>query len=123
MTNLDESKIEDAIIDIIKKIGNVKGENALQKLIKQKGIKVSLEKIRRIAFHSKRIKVEVKFGKGKLIIGKKCPICGSDIEKIISLNLEGKKEIIGYKCSICKYDSSKHGKPYLYVFRLAYYDF
>ncbi len=123
MSRINEKKVEDSIIDILRKNGSIRGESAIRKQLGKKGIKVSFLRIRKISFHSKNITVEVKYGKGKISHKTNCPICGSKLETVTSMDLEGNRRVIGYKCQICHYDSISNGKPYLYIFRLRNYDF
>ncbi len=110
------------ILNILRKNGEIVGEIKFLDFLKNRKIGVSPKRFRKIIYDIPEIEVSVKYSKRKFDYLDKCPVCSSKLSKIRGLTLEGKRKIIGYKCEVCGYNSTNHGKPYIYAFRLKNHD-
>jgi Zn ribbon nucleic-acid-binding protein len=110
------------VLNILRKNGEIVGEIKFLNFLKNRKIGASPKRFRKIIYEIPEIEVSVKYSKKKFTALDKCPVCSSKLSAIRGLNLEGKRKIIGYKCGVCGYNSTSHGKPYIYAFRLKNHD-
>ncbi len=110
------------VLNILRKNGEIVGEIKFINFLKNRKIGASPKRFRKIIYEIPEIEVSVKYSKKKFNALSKCPVCSSKLSSIRGLNLEGKRKIIGYKCEVCGYNSTSHGKPYIYAFRLKNHD-
>ncbi len=83
--------------------------------------KISGRRLRRIALKMDNIKVEIrcKLTNEEVIEMKTCPVCGSKMEKIENMTLEGEKITVGFKCTFCPYWTGNRLRvPIRYIFRI-----
>ena len=110
------------VLNILRKNGEIVGEIKFLNFLRNRKIGASPKRFRKIIFEIPEIEVSVKNSKKKFNTLDKCPVCSSKLSTIRGLNLEGKRNIIGYRCEVCGYNSTSHGKPYIYAFRLKNHD-
>jgi RNase P subunit RPR2 len=118
----NQSEVIFYLYEILKNEGEIIGEINLLGKLKEKGIRITPSRLRKIIYDIPQIKVNVQFSKKWRIIKKKCPICGSKLFPYKGMTLEGKKRVIGYRCKKCNFDSLKDGKPLIYSFKLMNHD-
>ncbi len=88
---------------------------------RNKEYKISGRRLRRIALKMDTIKVEIrcKLTNEEVIDMKACPVCGSKMEKIENMTLEGEKITVGFKCTFCPYWTGNRLRvPIRYIFRI-----
>ncbi len=111
------------ILDAIKKVlredivihsQNELFEKVRKKLSEKDEVRVSAERIRRVA-KKYGVRVQVHSRKGKEI--KTCPFCGKDLQDIISQDLFGRSTTIGKVCKNCKFEIGLGRSPARYIFR------
>lgn len=110
------------VLNVLRKNGEIVGEIKFIEALKKMNIGASPKRFRRLIYSIPEIEVSVRYTKKKFDHLDKCPVCSSKLSKIREINLEGKRKIIGYKCNLCGYNSTSHGKPYIYAFRLKNHD-
>lgn len=111
------------ILDAIKKILGeeivIHSQNELFEKVKQKlsdkgEVKVSAERLRRIA-KKYGVRIQVHSRKGKEI--KICPFCGKELQDILSEDLFGRSTAVGKLCKNCKFEIGLGRSPARYIFR------
>ncbi len=88
---------------------------------RNKDYKISGKRLRKIALKMENIKVEIrcKLTNEEVEDMKTCPVCGSKMEKIGNMTLEGEKITIGFKCTFCPYWTGNRLRiPIRYIFRI-----
>jgi hypothetical protein len=110
------------VLNILRKNGEIVGEIKFLEYLRNRKIGASPKRFRKIIYEIPEIEVLVKYSKKKFGYQDRCPVCSSKLTTIRGVNLEGKRKIIGYKCDLCGYNSTSHGKPYIYTFRLKNHD-
>ena len=111
-----------SVLNVLRKSGEIVGEIRFLEALKKMNIGASPKRFRRLIYSIPEIEVSVRYTKKKFDHLDKCPVWSSKLSKIREINLEGKRKIIGYKCNLCGYNSTSHGKPYIYAFRLKNHD-
>jgi len=111
------------ILDAIKKVlraeiiihsQNELFEKVRKNLSDKEEVKVSAERIRRVA-KKYGVRVQVHSRKGKEI--KMCPFCGKELQDILSQDLFGRSTTIGKVCKNCKFEIGLGRSPARYIFR------
>ncbi len=83
--------------------------------------KLTGKRVRRIALTIPEIKVEIRCKETdeEVTEMKKCPVCGSKMERLENLTLEGRKITVGFRCTFCPYWTGKKLRvPTRYLFRI-----
>ncbi|MEM5853089.1 MAG: hypothetical protein QXG39_00425 [Candidatus Aenigmatarchaeota archaeon] len=122
----EESKVIEAIRDVLRKRLKVESQEELAELVlrklkkENKDYTLSPIRVKRIALKIPEVEVKAKTKKTlKLPKIEKCPICESGIEPVKVKNLMNKEIIIGYKCTSCGYQSDLEAfMPMKYIFLL-----
>jgi hypothetical protein len=110
------------ILDLLRSNGEIVGEVRFLDLLKKRKIGASPRRFRKIIYEIPEIEVSVKYSKRKFDYLDRCPVCSSKLATIRGMTLEGKRKVLGYRCGVCGYNSTSHGKPYIYAFRLKNHD-
>lgn len=118
----NQSEVILYLYEILKNEGEIKGEINLLRKLKEKGIRITPFRLRKIVYDIPQIEVSVQFSKKWKMIKKKCPVCGGKLFPYKGMTLEGKKRVLGYRCRKCKFDSLRDGKPLIYSFKLMNHD-
>lgn len=118
----DRILVEKIIREIFEKFAVFETQQSLLKEVKEKlkkidkNLTIGPKRLRKILYEMKIVKIKVKLKKGK-VKTLKCPICGSDFEKLETINLKNEKVVIGYRCPKCKFKIKKGGYvPFKYTF-------
>jgi transposase-like protein len=122
----EESKVEEAIKEILRRRLKVESQEELAELVlkklKKEDKRYSLSPIRvkRIALKIPEVEVKAKTKKTlRLPKIEKCPVCESKIEPVKIKNLLNREIVIGYKCTVCGYESDLEAfMPMKYIFIL-----
>jgi rubredoxin len=122
----EESKVIEAIREILKRRLKVESQEELAELVlkklKKEDKRYSLSPIRvkRIALKIPEVEVKAKTKRTlKLPKIEKCPVCEGVIEPVKIKNLLNKEIVIGYKCTSCGYESDLEAfMPMKYIFIL-----
>ena len=122
----EESKVMEAIREIVGKRLKVESQEELAELVlrklkkEDKSYSLSPIRVKRIALKIPEIEVKAKTKKAlKLPKIDKCPICESEIKPVKIKNLVNKEIVVGYKCSSCGYESDLEAfMPMKYIFIL-----
>lgn len=89
-------------------------EKVTKKLSETDEVRVSAERIRRVA-KKYGVRVQVHSRKGREI--KTCPFCGKELQDILSQDLFGRSTTIGKLCKNCKFEIGLGRSPARYIFR------
>ena len=100
--------------DIVIHSQNELFEKVRKKLSEKDEIRVSAERIRRVA-KKYGVRVQVHSRKGKEI--KSCPFCGKELQDILSQDIFGRSTTIGKVCKTCKFEIGIGRSPARYIFR------
>jgi DNA-directed RNA polymerase subunit M/transcription elongation factor TFIIS len=122
----EESKVIEAIKEILRRRLKVESQEELAELVlkklKKEDKRYSLSPIRvkRMALKIPEVEVKAKTKKTlKLPKIEKCPVCEGKIEPVKIKNLLNKEITIGYKCTSCGYESDLEAfMPMKYIFIL-----
>jgi predicted RNA-binding Zn-ribbon protein involved in translation (DUF1610 family) len=110
------------ILKILRRKGEVSGEMEFISSLKNEGIGISPKRLRRTIYEIPEIEISIKYSRKKMNISGQCPICGSKLTPVRNMTLEGKRKVVGYRCNLCGFNSSRDGKPLIYMFRLKNHD-
>jgi len=83
--------------------------------------KLTGQRLRKLAMRIPEIHVEIKCKDTDTLVDnmETCPVCGSKMERVENMTLEGKKIVIGFKCTFCSYWTGRKLRvPIRYIFRL-----
>ncbi len=122
----DESMVKEIVRKVLLHRGVVESQAELRREVlkhlqhRNGEYTISGKRLRRIALEMKDVKVEIHCKTTDVEVNEmdKCPVCGSEMEKIENMTLEGEKITIGFKCVHCPYwTGHKLRVPIRYVFR------
>lgn len=113
-----------AIYRALRKYGTIDSQWKLREKVTEelknldKGYRVSLQRVRKLAVKAGFIKIEIRSREGEEETTA-CPVCDGKLRKVKNISLWGKEVIVGYKCTSCPYKSGKKRQiPTRYIFHL-----
>ena len=119
-----KEEIVNAIASCMSDYGVINSQHKLGDLVRKKIQEreqlyhVSDERIRRLAVNHRLVDLELKYKEargGRL--PHKCPICGSKLNRLKNMTIDGGTVTLGYSCQTCKYWTGlKKNVPARYVF-------
>jgi len=119
-----DENIQNALVNIFKKIHIVNSQKELKKLVtnelktKNKNYGVSGKRLRNIAIQTDFIKLDIHSREGdpKKILSK-CPVCDSSLNRVKNLTIWGGEVTIEFRCLKCGYWTGKKKRiPSRYIF-------
>lgn len=82
------------------------------------GYAITPKRARAIAMETPGVRVKIRTRRGK--VPSRCPACGSQLKKLHTRNLKGKRVLLSMRCSRCSYrGSGNRWVPSRYEFEIA----
>ncbi|AGI47268.1 hypothetical protein TALC_00257 [Thermoplasmatales archaeon BRNA1] len=120
-----EEEIVQAVRSVMTRKQRIESQRELFSLVKKElesvlgaKVRVSADRIRRIALSSRSAKVEIEYREtSKTSLPDICPVCGNAMSPVMNMNLDGNVTEVKRNCTVCAFSVANHIRvPGRYVF-------